>query len=245
MPSNYTMVTGASSGIGAACCKVLATSSRKVILIGRDSDRLAKVVEGMVGGPHKALSLDLENEDSVASLIKDLKEQDIRLDGLVCCAGAHQVKPLRITKSQDYYSLFSSNVLTVTNVLSRACKLMNPGSGVVLVGSAAIYRGATAVSAYAAAKSALNGVMRAAALEMAPNDIRVNVIAPGVVRTEMTEAFLDSLGDEAAREVVERHPLGIGETQDVTGLIDFLLSQEARWLTGQTIAIDGGFSIAG
>ena len=245
MSQNYTMVTGASSGIGAECCKDLARRNRNILLVGRDSDRLAAVVESMSGKHHKALVVDLEDEDSVVSLAKDLKAQDIRLDGLVCCAGAHQVKPLRIMKKHDYYSLFSSNVLTVTNLLSRTTKLILPGSGVVLVGSAGIYRGAAAVSAYAAAKSALDGVMRAAALELAPNNIRVNVIAPGVVRTKMTRGFLESLGDDAAGEVIDRHPLGLGEPHDVTGLIGFLLSQEAAWLTGQTIAVDGGFSIAG
>jgi NAD(P)-dependent dehydrogenase (short-subunit alcohol dehydrogenase family) len=245
MSNSYFMVTGASSGIGASCCDYLAKGNNKLLLIGRDEQRLSEVTQRLPGIGHIFKVVDMEEESQVIALVKELKNNDIKLDGLVCSAGTHQVKPLRICKQKDYLDLFSTNVLTVTNILSRVTKILNPGSGIVLLGSAGINRGASAVSTYAVAKAALNGLMRAAALEMSPAGVRVNVVAPGVVKTAMTESFLASIGDDAKEEVIGRHPLGLGHPSDVAGLIGYLLSAEARWITGQTIVIDGGFSIAG
>ena len=245
MSNSYFMVTGASSGIGASCCDYLAKGNNKLLLVGRDEQRLSQVAQRLYGTGHRFKVIDMEDESQVIDLVKELKSSDIKLDGLVCAAGTHQVKPLRICKQKDYLSLFSSNVLTVTNILSRVTKIINPGSGIVLLGSAGINRGASAVSAYAAAKAALDGVMRAAALELSAAGVRVNVVAPGVVKTAMTESFLASIGESGREDVIGRHPLGLGDPRDVADLIGFLLSAEARWITGQTIAIDGGFSISG
>ena len=245
MSSSYIMVTGASSGIGASCCEYLAEAKHKILLVGRDEQRLNTVAGRLSGSGHIVRVIDMQDEGQVDALVKELKGSDIKLDGLVCSAGSHLVKPLRICKEKDFLQLFSSNVLTATNILSRVTKIINPFSGIVLLGSAGVSRGASAVSAYAAAKSALDGVMRAAALELSSIGVRINVVAPGVVKTAMTESFLASIGEGGTEDVIRRHPLGLGEPRDVAGLVGFLLSAESRWVTGQTIVIDGGFSISG
>ena len=86
---------------------------------------------------------------------------------------------------------------------------------------------------------------RSAALELASTGVRVNTILPGVVKTEMTNEFLGSLGEQASQDVINRHPLGIGMPEDVANLIHFLISDNSRWITGQSLVIDGGFSIQG
>lgn len=245
MENSYIMVTGASSGIGASCCEYLASKNNRILLVGRNETKLNEVALKLSGSGHVIKIIDMEDEQKVIDFVNELKSDGVKLNGLVCSAGSHQVRPLRICRKEDYQDMFSSNVLTVTNILARISKVISSGSGVVLLGSAGTNRGASAVSAYAVAKSALDGLMRAAALEMSAQGVRVNVVAPGVVRTDMTKSFLASIGEVAAEAVTIRHPLGLGEPSDVAALVGFLLSSEAKWVTGQTIVIDGGFSIAG
>lgn len=238
-------ITGASSGIGAETSKLLSENGYKIILSGRNEEKLSNVFNSLEGSGHSIKVLDAEDESSVKETLKSLKKEGIELSGLICSAGSHLVKPLRITKKSDFESLFSSNFLSATNFLSNVTKILRPNSSIVLLGSAGVTRANAAVSAYVSAKMALEGLSRSAALELSNVGIRVNTILPGVVQTEMTKEFLKSLGDKASQEVIDRHPLGIGMPEDVANLILFLISDKSRWITGQSLIIDGGFSIQG
>jgi len=236
------LITGASSGIGASFAKYLSSQGYKLIICGRDLEKLKNVNKDLkIEATLK--SLDLKDSSQVKNFFLEIKKLEINLDGIVCSAGAHQVKPLRLTKDEDYLEMFKSNFLTSSNIISNFQKILNEGSSIVLISSAAAKRSAAAVSAYAAAKLALLGLVRSSALELAAKKIRVNMISPGVVETEMTKIFLSSIGDEAAESVRLRHPLGLGRDEDICGLLEFLISSKSSWITGQEIVIDGGFSI--
>ena len=136
-----------------------------------------------------------------------------------------------------------NNFYSFTNVLCNISKILNKNASIVSVSSAGVMRSAAAVSAYAASNKAIEGFIKSAAIEFSQNKIRVNAIAPGVVLTEMTEGFIKSIGESAAKDMKDNHPLGFGKPRDVSNLIEFLVSDRSVWITGQTIVIDGGFSI--
>ena len=117
------------------------------------------------------------------------------------------------------------------------------GGALIGVSSVLSFRGAPALTGYGASKAAVDGLVRSLACELAPRKIRVNSIAPGHVETEMNLKVKETLSEEAYEQIIRSHPLGVGDPLDVANLTAFLLSNEARWITGATIPIDGGFSV--
>ena len=239
------LITGASSGIGAETSILLSHSGYRIIACSKNKNKLDDLGKKLQGKGHIQEAIDLEDEKLVKNLLTRLKKDNIKLSGLVCSAGAHLVKPIRITKKEDYQRIFLTNFITTSNILSNVLKILLPNASILILSSAGANRASAAISAYAASKNALEGLMRSAALEFASKGIRVNAILPGVVETEMTRKFLDSIGESATEQVIKRHPLGLGKPEDIASLIKFLISEKARWITGQSIVIDGGFSIQG
>ncbi|MCD6401334.1 MAG: SDR family oxidoreductase, partial [Anaerolineales bacterium] len=117
------------------------------------------------------------------------------------------------------------------------------GGSIVVASSVAALRGTPALTGYGASKAAVDGAVRSLACELASRKIRVNSIAPGHVETEMNLKVKETLSKEAYEQIVKSHPLGIGQPFDVANLVAFLLSDEAKWITGTTIPVDGGFSV--
>ena len=137
---------------------------------------------------------------------------------------------------------FEANVTTALLATAAFAKAAaKEGGSMVWLSSVAAMRGTATFSAYAAAKGALISAARVAAIELAPRRIRVNVIAAGVVETAMSESWLAMLNDEQKTAIQRRHLLGIGQPADLAGVIAFLLSDDARWMTGSVLA-DGGLS---
>lgn len=141
-----------------------------------------------------------------------------------------------------YASHLISSVL-LCRYLSSARLWAAGGASVVLMGSVAALRGGSGTIAYAAAKGAMIAAAKSLALELAPKKVRVNVISPGVVRTPQSEAFLSGLSPEQRGTIEREHPLGLGLPEDVAGVAEFLLSEDARWITGTNLVVDGGLSL--
>lgn len=237
------VVSGGSSGIGLATVQRLATEGAQVAMLARDESRLQSAVATLPGAGHVMMVCDATNEEAAAATIKSLKERWGVIHGGVMCAGAHSVRPLAVSKAANFDEMFRLNVLTAVNILRPLVRVLPPGGGsLVLVSSVAGLRGAPGASAYATAKGALLSLVRSLAHELAPRGARINAVVPGVVTTAMTEQFLGTLPAPQKEAVVKSHPLGLGRPEDVAAAIAFLLSSDARWITGTELVIDGGLS---
>lgn len=220
------LLIGASSGIGLATAKLLQQEGRAIITAGRRDPGL--------GAPHITF-------DVLAGPLP-MDQLPAELGGLAYFPGSIDLKPLRSTKADDLRAAFELNVLgAFTTVQACADRLKKvPGSGIVLFSTVAVGRGMAFHSSVAAAKGAVEGLTRSLAAELAPT-VRVNCIAPSLTRTPLADKLLSSPEREAAS--AERHPLKrVGEADDIAAMAAFLLSERARWITGQVIGVDGGMS---
>ena len=236
-PKNY-LIFGAASDLATAFVKNL-NATDNVILVARDHKKLISIY----GNAFNSIECDLKDEVALRSIVKELKQSKIKFDGVLCAVGSHEVMPLKLYSEDKFRNILEDNFFTVANILRNISSILNSRAGIVLLSSAVTNRGAATVSAYAAAKSAIEGLTKAAALEFASKSIRVNSVAPGVFRSKMSESFLSSMSHEQAKNVAQAHPLGIGTCEQVSNVIKFLISDEASWVTGQTIIVDGGYSI--
>jgi NAD(P)-dependent dehydrogenase (short-subunit alcohol dehydrogenase family) len=239
------LVTGASSGIGLATSILLSQLGAKILLMARSEDRLSAAISQLDGSGHRVTPFDLSaGMESIPETIKALSAEHGPLSGLVHCAGLLGIRPLRILATKDIETLFRVNVTAALMLVKgfRQKGVHAQSSAVVLVSSVMGLVGAPGRSAYCASKSALHSMAKSLALELAPEGIRVNCVAPGFVRTPMLEGAEASIGVEALRRIEEMHPLGFGEARDVGHAISFLLSDASRWVTGSILTVDGGYT---
>lgn len=238
------LVTGASSGIGLAAASLLAKEGARILAVSRDAARLEQAIAQWEDATrHIALVFDARNDALVESAAVTIRQSYGPLHAAVLCAGQHALRPLQMVKSESINDLMASN-LTATLLCSKLfLRCASPeGGSLVWLSSVAALIGNPAETVYAAAKGALISACRSAAVEFASRRIRVNVVAPGVVKTPMSQAWLQDLTAEQQAAVKLRHLLGFGTPGDVAEAIAFLLSEHARWITGTTLVADGGFS---
>ena len=242
--SNRTaIVTGASSGIGQATAALLASQGASVLAVGRNEEKL-RAAMALWENPaaHTAMVADVSTEDGITGLFAKIKETAGSADIAVLAAGQHTLRPLAMTKTQHLEDAFRGNVLSALLCTREFGKLPpREGRSVVWVASAAALIGNPGEAAYAAAKGALVAACRAVATEAAPR-YRVNCVAPGVVLTPMSDSWLRRLTPEQKASVEARHLLGFGKPEDVASAIAFLAGDDAKWITGTCLAVDGGLT---
>ena len=243
------LVTGASRGIGRATALALADAGARVLVHYR---RAAAEADGVVadirksGGHADALKADLAAVNGAAVLAKHAREiLDGRLDILVLNAGISKAGAIENHTIDDFDSLFSTNVRSPFFLVQQLLPLLGEGSNIIFVSSLAAHRvpgnpgqpGAPFVPAYAATKGALDTLAKHFATILGPRGIRVNAVAPGFVDTEMTREL-----DPGQREqIIRRSALRrLPEPADVAAAVEFLLSEQARNITGTTLTVDAG-----
>ena len=237
------LVTGGSSGIGLAAAQRFASEGARVVLVARNEQRLAAAVASLRGEGHLTRACDLTDEKAVNELFKSLKEAAGPLAAAVLGAGSHAVRPHPTWKAANAEQMFKDNVISAMNVARCFVRAARPeGASVVVLSSAVALSGGAGVGEYAAAKAALLAVTRSLALEVASRKIRVNAIAAGVVETPMSERFFATLPAPQVEAIAKSHPLGLGKPEDVAAAIAYLASDDARWVTGSTLVIDGGLT---
>ena len=237
------LVTGASSGIGRSTAIILSKLGAAITAIGRDSLRLAETMSQLSGDEHFSATWDLEDTDAIPQRLKQLAEQSGPLSGVVHSAGVQFTKPIQLFRKTDFNKCMTVNVeaaLALTRGY-RQCGVNDRGGSLVLISSVMAHAGQPGLSIYSASKGALSSTTRSLAMELSRENIRVNCVAPGVVETEMTAALRDALPAEAMNAIESRHPLGIGTPDDIANACGFLLSPAARWITGTTLVVDGGY----
>ncbi len=243
MERKVVIVTGASSGIGQATAKLLSKTYR-LLLCGRDEDRLKRTLEECEGDDHLLWPFDLELVSDIQSSLTDIiKRNELKVYGLAHCAGMIKYLPVKFFSAEEFERVFKVNVIAAAMLLKTLTSKKNNGGvlcSVVFVSSNISNFGAVAHCLYSASKSALDGLMRSAAMELAPKT-RVNSVLPGGIHTRMTEEIFSN------SELVERmnasFPLGPGKAEDIATVIKFLIGDESRWITGQQLVVDGGRTI--
>lgn len=237
------LVTGATSGIGLALCEFLLNSKCQVIAVGRNPTKMNRL-ESQFKNSIKFVSLDLKEFTSYNKIFDEALDGE-KLDGFVHCAGIEETLPLSLYTPESIAEIFKINVFSGIELLRffSKKKFSNNGASVVFIASVMGELGQPGKIGYCATKSAILGLVKSSALEFAKRKFRVNAVSPGVVNTPMTQKLFSQIEEENIQRIKNMHPLNIGEVEDVVPLIAFLLSDNAKWITGQNIKIDGGYSI--
>jgi NAD(P)-dependent dehydrogenase (short-subunit alcohol dehydrogenase family) len=239
----YTLVTGASSGIGRAIAIEL-SKNRNLILHGRDLQRLKKTKELCAEGAHHIWEYDFEH---VASLQLDfenfIQESQLRICSYVHSAGVDlpmAIRAVDLDAMRKVVDINASSAVLLTGSLLKRRIAGQTLTGIVFISSIAGSFGVSGKSLYGMSKGMLDAFVRAAAVELAPR-VRINSICPAAVKTEMAQ---DVFNDPVTVDAMNRqHPLGTGKPDYIAGVVDFLLSEKAQWITGQQIFVDGGASV--
>lgn len=232
------LVVGAAGGIGAALCGQLASAGARLVLAGRKEGPL-QAMAADVGG--EALPLDARELDATQAAVEQVALRYGRLDGAVNLAGSIVLKPAHLTSAQEWSDVIATNLTTAFSLLRAAAPVMarTGGGSVVLLSSAAARIGLPNHEAIAAAKAGVTGLALSAAATYGPRGVRVNVVAPGLVRTPLSARIVNQ--EAALRASTAMHALGrIGEPEDVAGMIAWLLDAKNSWVTGQVFGVDGG-----
>ena len=236
------LVTGASRGIGRVIAQTLAEAGATVVLGARDSSRLDEVVREIEagGGRAQAASLDVAEKASVEAALGGLLAAHGRLDVLVNNAGITRDNLLLRMKVEEWNDVLATNLTGAFLCTQLALKpMLKQRSGrIVNVTSVVGLTGNAGQANYAASKAGLVGFTKSVAREVASRGITVNAVAPGFIETDMTAAMTD----KAREAVLSAIPLGrVGEARDVAAAVAFLASEAAGYVTGQVLAVDGGF----
>ena len=242
LDGRVSLVTGASRGIGRAIAQAFAAEGASVVLAARDAAKLGEAVAEIQakGGKAEALALDVSDRASVESVVAKVVETHGRIDHLVNNAGVTRDNLLLRMKAEEWQDVIATNLTGVFLCTQAVLKpMLKQRSGRIVTITSVVGLGGNAGQAnYAASKAGVIGFTKSVAREVASRGITANAIAPGFIETDMTAAM-----PEKAREAVfAAIPLGrVGRPEDVAGAAVFLVSDAAAYVTGQVLAVDGGF----
>jgi len=248
MNAKWVLVAGASRGIGLATAKMLLDKGYSVVAAARNLEVLRSMFSPNEYDTNKVklISWDFSAPEMVKDFADKIYNEVGAINGLVYCAGMQLTLPLSMSQPQYAREIFDVNTFSAIEVVrcfSRKKMILSEGASFVLISSLAAKEGALGKSLYGASKAALEGFIPSAAAELAQKNIRLNAIVPGIVKTDMSDAFLSKMTPVQIVKLEESYPLGLGKPDDVASIILWLLSLGSRWVTGQTYIIDGGHMV--
>ena len=239
---NY-LIFGATSGIGESVLHQLLQDNTLVVVI-RNFSKVSDTLKN--SNRIKFIEHDLSNSSSLYEKLESFELVN-KFDGMIYSAGVEYTLPIKSMKYEDLLLLFNVNILAIHQSIKYFSqkKISNSNSSIVIISSIMSELGAAGKSAYCSSKSSINGLVKASALELSRRCIRVNSISPGIVLTKMGFNLLDKMTEIQRKNEISKYPLGLGKVEYISDLCNFLLSENSKWITGQNIIIDGGYSIRG
>ncbi len=237
------IITGASGDIGREIAKKMYSVGYNTILLYHNNEKGIKKLENELKNDKLTIyKCDLTNIKSIKAVVNDIEAKFHTIDCLINNAGVSLFKQIQDTSSTDYDLIFDTNVKGTIFLIKHISKLMihQKYGRIINISSMWGSVGASMESLYSASKGAINTLTKSLAKELGPSNITVNAVSPGLIDTKMNK----KLSIEAKQEIIQDTPLmRIGEPKDVANLVEFLASENANFITGQIINVDGGYSI--
>ena len=240
------LVTGASSGIGKAIAIEISKMGANVIITGRNKERLAETYNDLFGTNHLFYISDLSKIDSIKKLVDFCPI----LDGCVHAAGIAKLVMVQFIKEDVINDIFTTNTyapMLLTSFLMRKKKVNKGGSIVFISAVSGVYMSSVGESLYSATKGAIHGFVKGIALDLAPRQIRVNSVNPGLVPTNILNVAKDMFSEEEIlKRRITQYPLKrFGKPEEIAYGVIYLLSDASQWITGSSRVIDGGLTLNG
>lgn len=238
------IITGASGGIGEEISRTLANKNHRLILVYNNNSSSIEDLQNSLSTICETViyKCNLTNAKEIDNMVFDILNKYKRVDCLINCAGVSLIKQIQDTTEEDYDFIFNTNLKSIVLLSAKISKSMisNQFGRIVNISSMWGVVGASMESLYSASKAAINNLTLSLAKELGPSNITVNSICPGLINTQMNK----NLTNETIQEIVNNTPINrIGIPLDVAHLVEFLCSDEASFITGQIITVDGGYSL--
>jgi 3-oxoacyl-[acyl-carrier protein] reductase len=233
------IVTGGSRGIGLAIAQSLADAGARIAVIGRNGERAKQAAAALPGDGHQGFACDVADPAQVTETVAAIREGLGSVDILINNAGLTRDNILMRMKDEEFDEVIAANLKGAFNFTRAVTRgMMKKRDGVILnITSVVGIVGNAGQTNYAASKAGMIGMTKSVAKELASRGIRCNALAPGFIRTDMTAG----LSEDQIESLQSQIPLGrLGETDDISGVVRFLVSPAARYITGQVLAVDGG-----
>ena len=238
------IVTGGGSGIGFAIARKFAAEGMLVYITGRNLEKL-ETAQQAIGKNCRAAALDMQKLDQIPAFVQKIASGHGRIDALVNNAGINMKKPFTDVTDEEFQKIILTNLVAVFALSREVAKVMltRKSGSIIHISSMTAHYGIPKVVAYTASKTALEGMARSMAVDLSPEGIRVNCIAPGFIVTAMTSKAFES-DPERKNRAIARTPMGkMGDPEDIAHAAYFLASDASGFITGETIKVDGGNSI--
>lgn len=243
LDGKVSIVTGASSGMGVGIAHYLALAGARVVLVGRDRERLAATTKALRTGGAECIELkaDITADGAAEKVVEAAVKAFGRIDSLVHNAGVLLLNSLDEASTEELDIQYRIHLRAPFELTRAALPHLGKGSSIVFIGSNLVHHGLPGSATYSASKGGVEALARTLAIELAPRGIRVNVLSPGVTRTPMTVRITEH--PEVLKAVLAVTPIGrLGEVEDVAAAVAFLTSDAAGFVVGATLLIDGGQS---
>ena len=239
------LITGISGGIGRAVAEQLLQDGCKIVGLDLVLSDEIKCLEKIYSDNLSLYEVNLTDVDKLPDFLSGIVSEKGALGGFVHCAGFDKMAPLHLQKIKDIEDLWRLHALVPIVMIGALSKKKNHSEkcSIVLITSQSAHEGAMGHTAYASAKGAIEGFLAPAAAELMEKGIRINEVCFAPVKTKMASGWMDRLPETELNKIIESYPLGLGEVEDASNLICFLLSDASRWINGQIITADGGHSV--
>ena len=238
------LITGATGDIGSAVAKIASTRGWETVVSGKSSEKLENLRLALSLPYANAVQADFSSPDASENVVSKATAAMGGIDSIVHCTGIQNtatLNTLSATQIRETLDINFQSALLLTKAF-RDKRITKVNPSIVFVSSVAALKGHSGESLYAGSKAALIASARSLSLELAPQKIRVNTVAPGAVMGSMTEQIRLRIGEKGFEQLSSRHPLGLGTPENIAEAILFLSSPLANWITGETLVVDGGYS---